>query len=176
MHKFTYSLKNHRFLFLYIVLSFLGFKSYANDFSSKVILEGFKDAHLGFDISYRKLNFRLTAAITSVNSSYISTDGNILLGVIVKKYPNYDWIAAIGSYLKYSQSTLSDAKTTTATIVRPTLGCTMYRYFNKFVIGGTVKLELWEGQKSFPNENQSGWQANRLFNIIPEFVIGYSFL
>jgi len=160
---------------VFFLLCILIFQTVANDFSSKIILEGLKNAHLGGELSYRRVDCRLTGSISAVNNSYWTVDGNLHLGAIVKKDSCYDWIVALGANTKYTHNTFYDALPDIVIDIRPSLNCTMYRYFGKFLVGGNVSLELWEGQKSFHEDIISGWDVNRLFNINPEFVIGYCF-
>lgn len=154
---------------------FLIFDINANDLSAKIFLDGFSNAHIGLGLTYKRIDSRLTGAINSVNSKFWKVDGRVSIGAMIKQNSTYDVPLSVGSYFQYTHTSFENSQSGYTIRFRPSISLSFYRYFGHFIIGGNAPLELWDCQKTKHDGDDFGWSVTRVFNIVPEFIIGYRF-
>jgi hypothetical protein len=141
--------------------------------SQKIILEGFQNAKIGYELDLSKWQIKFLFAAEMLSENYIALSGKLHCGRIIKIC---DDLEIINSLALESQFAKRDFKTEYESIsikLTPSINSTLYKQFKRFIIGGGVGLDLWQVQKGKSGNNNSGWYLKRQFVMDPHFIIGF---
>jgi hypothetical protein len=149
---------------------------YGIETSHRVVLEGFQDAMVGYELHLNKVQFKLLGAIKSIGHDYINVAGNVNIGKIKTISEDMELIGSIGLESHYAQKIASTYAESKSISFIPNVTISLLKVFSrKFIIGGAVSLGIWNCQKYSTGSYDLGWRPTRNFNVSPYFIVGYKF-
>ncbi len=144
--------------------------------SHGVILEGFQDAMLGYELHLNKVQFKLLGAIKGIGHDYMNIAGNVNIGKIKTLSNDIEIMGSIGVKSHYSQKIATTYAESKSISLLPVVNVSLLKTFSqKFIIGGEVSLGIWNCQKYKTGTYDLGWKATRNFTVSPYFIVGYKF-
>lgn len=141
--------------------------------SHRIILEGFQNAKIGYEIDLSRWQLKLLGAVNSLSENNVSITSELYCGRIVRYYSDLEINSSISIESQLSKRDLNTNYENISVMLLPSLNTTLYKLFKKFIIGGGVQFNLWQIQKSKSELNNTGWYIKRQFSINPHFIIGF---
>jgi hypothetical protein len=140
-----------------------------------VLLQGFHDANVGYEINFNNVLVNALFAGGTKGDNSLDIRGNFHIGEIFALNLGTELCWTIGCKIQYLNIsyTRNDCEKDYSGI--PSANIILRKWFNIFLVGGNVGLDIC---KIYSQERQAGtrrWHLSRLFDVEPEFIIGYRF-
>jgi hypothetical protein len=168
----NHKLRHSPFLSCFLVVTLAG-DCYAS--SQRIILEGFQNAKIGFEIECFNLEAKALATVGAYNNNFIQMETSLFAGRAFHHDSTTEIVASLGTNFTYSGEGRSIGSGNWACALDPAAALSLYKFFGHVLIGGSLMFDIWEFQKYSSGAYGSGWFGVRRLDVDPHFIIGYAF-
>ena len=158
-----------------IIALFLCIAVHSASLENRIVLEGFHDGMLGYERVLGPVDIKVLGAVEAAAGNYLSLREDVHIGRIFPYGSDVEFIGALGVEGRCSWIDRGAPEKDAAYSLTPSCNLSMYKFFKRVLLGGCIALDLWEVQKVKNSGFESNWYGIRLFDIEPQFIVGFCF-